>query len=142
MTQEEFLLEMKKNGATFAPASSGQSINLANTKLQQNQSAMLPEFMINLYQKTGGINLGNGYIFGPSESSVDGKFPVPDLLKVNKDFNKNMRGKTIFGRNDLFFFAFDCFGTCFMLNNLTLNPLKKYDDCYRALTDCLIAGKN
>lgn len=142
MTLEEFLLEMKKNGATFAPSASLQSINLANAKLQQNKSAMLPEFIINLYKTTGGINLGNGYIFGPNEFSVNGRFPVPDILKVNKDFKKNMQGKTIFGRNDLFFFSFDCFGKCYMLNNVTLNTLKKYDDCYKALTDCLIAGKN
>ena len=52
-----------------------------------------------------------------------------------------IRGKTVFGRNDLFWFAFDAFGTCYMLDNLNLRVLKKYDDPYRAMLDCLIVGK-
>jgi hypothetical protein len=47
----------------------------------------------------------------------------------------------VFGRNDLFWFAFDAFGTCFMLDNTALRPLRKYDDPWRALTDCMIVGK-
>ena len=42
---------------------------------------------------------------------------------------------------DLFWFAFDAFGNCFMLDNTNLNCLRQYDDAYRAMTDCLVAGK-
>lgn len=144
MTKEEFLSNMKKHGATFAAAETQQNIDLANTTLQKIQAAMLPAFIINLYKEVGGINLGNGYIFGPTEFSVNNKFPVPDIVQVNKDLSdiNRMRGKTVFGRNDLFWFAFDSFGTCMMLDNMTLNVLRQYDDPYKALTDCLIAGKN
>lgn len=144
MTMEEFLSSMKKNGANFAEPSTQKDINLANITLQKIQAAMLPTFIIKLYEQVGGINLGNGYIFGPTEFSVNNKFPVPDIVQVNKDLSdiNRMRGKTVFGRNDLFWFAFDSFGTCMMLDNMTLNVLRQYDDPYKALTDCLIAGKN
>ena len=144
MTLEEFLSSMKKNGANFAEPSTRKDINLANITLQKIQAAMLPSFIIKLYEQVGGINLGNGYIFGPTEFSINGKFPVPDIAQVNKDLSgiTRMRGKTVFGRNDLFWFAFDSFGACMMLDNMTLNILRQYDDSYKALTDCLIAGKN
>ena len=57
------------------------------------------------------------------------------------DTNKNLFGKTIFGMNDLFWFAFDTNGQCMMLDNLTLSTLRKYDDPYQAMLDCLIVGK-
>lgn len=143
MTMEEFLSAMKSHGATFAPAAADGAIMLTNTALQNMRAAMLPMFMIDLYRKTGGIILGGGYIFGPSEIPQGSRHSAPDIVRVNSEISgiANMRGKTVFGRNDLFWFAFDSFGTCFMLNNLTLNPMKKYDDPLRALTDCLIAGK-
>lgn len=144
MTQEEFLSGIKKQGATFAPATNNQEISLSNMSLQQMCAAMLPAFLIKIYEKTGGINLGNGYIFGPSEYTIGSNFPVPSITEINKSVIKHarMRGKTVFGRNDLFWFAVDSFGTCYMLDNLSLNPLRKYDDPYKALTDCLMAGKN
>ena len=74
---------------------------------------------------------------------LDDKEACIFILKVNDDIaplGKTV-GKTIFGRNDLFWFAFDAFGTFYMLDNLTLTPLRRYDDAYRAITDCLISGK-
>ena len=104
---------------------------------------MLPAFMSNLYTKTGGIILGNGCIFGPNELPQGLRYPIPTIVQINQDalINSKLLGKTVFGRNDLFWFTFDAFGTCFMLDNLTLSPLRKYEDPYRALIDCLIAGK-
>lgn len=144
MTQEEFLIGIKNQGAIFAPAATSQAISLSNMSLQKMCAAMLPAFLIKIYEKAGGINLGNGYIFGPLEYTTGLNFPVPSILEINKSVNKHarMRGKTVFGRNDLFWFAVDSFGTCYMLDNLSLNPLRKYDDPYKALTDCLMAGKN
>lgn len=143
MTTTEFLSAIKSRGAIIAPPADVSTITLANTNLQNFQAAMLPAFIIDLYKSTGGINLGNGYIFGPTEFQIGNNFPTPSIVDVNKDISniKSMRGKTVFGRNDLFWFAFDSFGACFMLDNLTLKPIRKYDDVYRALTDCLIAGK-
>ena len=144
MTQEEFILNMKNRGASFALPANEKQISLANISLQQIQAAMLPVFLINLYKKTGGINLGCAYIFGPQEISNGNRSPVPDIFSINKEISNinRMRGKTVFGRNDLFWFAFDSFGTCLMLDNATLNILRTYEDPYKSLTDCLVAGKN
>ena len=143
MTTDEFLAHIKSRGAQFSPAITPSQIGLTNTALQQRRRAMLPAFMSELYTKTGGIILGNGCIFGPNEIPQGLRFPIPSITKVNEDISSISQtiGKTIFGRNDLFWFAFDAFGVCYMLDNLTLSPLRKYDDPYRALTDCLIAGK-
>ena len=143
MTTDEFLSYMKSRGAHLADAVSPNQIAMTNTALQQRRRAMLPQYMTELYTKTGGIILGNGYIFGPNEIPQGLRFPVPTITKINEDVSNIPQtiGKTIFGRNDLFWFAFDAFGVCYMLDNLTLAPLRKYDESHRALIDCLIAGK-
>ena len=143
MTRDEFLSAIEKRGAQFAPAAGAREITLAGNALQAMRAAMLAPFIIELYSATGGINLGSGYIFGPTEWTENRRFPTPSIVDVNKEISNmpNMRGFTVFGRNDLFWFAFDAFGVCYMLDNLTLRRLRKYDDPYRAMTDCLIAGK-
>lgn len=87
--------------------------------------------------------MDTGYIFGPTEVPRPSRYPVPSIIQVNDDISSLRKtvGMTVFGRNDLFWFAFDAFGNCYMLDNLTLKPIRKYDDPYRALMDCLIAGK-
>lgn len=143
MTTDEFFTYIKSRGAYCADAISPNQIALTNAALQQHRRAMLPTFMSELYTKSGGIILGNGCIFGPNEIPQGLRFPIPTIVKINQDISNIPQtvGKTIFGRNDLFWFAFDAFGVCYMLDNLTLSPLRKYDDPYRALIDCLIAGK-
>lgn len=143
MTCSEFLSAMQSRGAKiYAPAHTNQ-ILLLNGALQQRRYAMLPPAINELYKMVGAINLDMGYIFGPNEVMRDKTYPIPSILKVNDDIatlGKTV-GKTIFGRNDLFWFAFDAFGAFYMLDNLTLTPLRRYDDAYRAITDCLISGK-
>ncbi|MBR5153772.1 MAG: hypothetical protein IKW57_03195 [Alphaproteobacteria bacterium] len=143
MTCSEFLSSIKSRGGILAPAATVANITLTNTSLQQRRRAMLPKFMNELYQSCGGINMGNGYIFGPNEISREPRYPVPSILQINDQITNlpQTLGYTIFGRNDLFWFAFDAFGTCFMLDNLSLAPIRKYDNPYRALSDCLIIGK-
>ena len=143
MNKNEFISLIKSRGATvFAP---GQltDINIANTNLQNMRAAMLPNFMQDFYTTCFGITMGPACIFGPSEIERGTKYPLPSIAKVNQDMigNKNLFGKTVFGRNDLFWFAFDTLGNCFMLDNLTLSVLRKYEDPYRAMFDCLIVGK-
>ena len=139
----EFLSLMKSNGALFAGAAGDNDILLTSNGLQVMRAAMLPSFLIDFFKNTGGIVLGNACIFGPVENKITGKYPIPSITEINKDVSslQQMHGKTIFGRNDLFWFAFDAFGTCFMLDNMTLAPLRKYDDPWRAMTDCLVIGK-
>jgi hypothetical protein len=143
MTMNEFLSSMQSRGAKIFPPQKTININMVNTNLQNMRIAILPGFMQDFYTHCSGITLGGACIFGLSEIDRGIKYPLPSIIQINKDMagNKFLSGKTVFGRNDLFWFAFDVFGNCFMLDNITLTPLRKYDDPYRAITDCLIAGK-
>lgn len=143
MTRDEFLSAIKSRGAFIAPPATTTQIMHTNSALQHIRAAILPMFMIEFYAATSGISLDSGYIFGPNEYENGPRTPVPDIVSVNREISglPNTMGKTIFGRNDLFWFAFDTFGTCYMLDNLTLRVLRRYDNPYRAMTDCLIAGK-
>lgn len=143
MTCSEFLSTIQSRGAKiYAPAHQNQ-ILLLNGALQQRRYAILPQSIKDLYTLIGAINLDTGYIFGPNEILRDKTYPIPSILKVNDDISilGKTVGKTIFGRNDLFWFAFDAFGTFYMLDNLNLTPLRRYDNMYNAITDCLISGK-
>lgn len=134
---------MKNKGATIMPLHDANTINIANTYLKDIGAAMLPSFLIDLYYSCSGITLGSACIFGPTENDRGIKYPLPSIVDINKELkgNKNLFGKTVFGRNDLFWFATDALGNCVMLDNLSLSPLRKYDDPYRAMIDCLIVGK-
>ncbi|MBQ8255757.1 MAG: hypothetical protein IJY99_02205 [Alphaproteobacteria bacterium] len=143
MTCDEFLSGIKSRGAIMTSPISSTQIQLTNATLQQRRFAMFPQFLTELYSRTGCINLGSGYIFGPIEVPRPSRYPVPSIVQVNDDISSLRKtvGMTVFGRNDLFWFSFDAFGNAYMLDNLTLKPLRKYEDPYRALMDCLIAGK-
>jgi len=143
MTTNEFISLIKSRGAIIAPTGQFGIINTTNTILKDLRAAMLPSFLIDLYYNTFGITLGSACIFGPSEVNRGIKYPLPSIIDINKEVsgNKNLFGKTVFGRNDLFWFATDAMGNCFMLDNLNLAVLRKYDDPYRAMLDCLIVGK-
>ena len=143
MNKNEFLSLIKSRGATIYGTGDLTTIKTTNTNLQSMRSAMLPAFLQDFYTTSFGITLGSACIFGPMEIKRVNKYPLPSITKINHDMigNKNLFGKTVFGRNDLFWFAFDSFGNCFMLDNLTLSVLRKYEDPYRAMLDCLIVGK-
>ncbi len=143
MNTTEFLSLVKSRGATIYPAAAKRDTELANNALQSRRCAMLPSVFLDLYNFASAINIGNGYIFGPINVDRGINAPIPSIVDININLisTPEIRGKTIFGRNDLFWFAFDAFGTFYMLDNLSLRVLRKYDDPYRAMTDCLIAGK-
>ncbi|MBR3510952.1 MAG: hypothetical protein IKN73_02720 [Alphaproteobacteria bacterium] len=143
MTTIEFLSLIKnKNANIYSPADNN-TINTANMNLQQIHAAMLPVFLQDLYKHTNCINLGSSYIFGPKETERGVKYPIPSIFNINKEMcgNTKLYGKTVFGKNDLFWFATDAMGNCVMLDNLTLSVLRKYENPYRAMIDCLIIGK-
>jgi len=143
MTLQELIEAIKNRGAFFAPGCDAEKLKLININLQNIKAATLPNHMIDLYQKCGGIWMGTGYIFGPAEFSYNGRHPIPSILEINQDLTNmaKLRGKTIFGRNDLFWFSFDAFGNCTMLDNLNLNVLRTYSDPYRGVYECLVGGK-
>lgn len=143
MDLNEFLTTIKSKGAFIWGPSNIRAIEYTNSTLQQKKCAILPNFMINLYTQTAGINLGSGYIFGPSELPNGNNFPIPSITQINDEIRNipAMNNKTLFARNDLFWFVFDSFGTCYMLNNVNGTVLRQYSDPYRALYDCLMGGK-
>lgn len=143
MTEPDFINNITARGASFWPPAPQRDIIMANTVLQNRRFAMLPKFLTDIYKIASGINMGNGYIFGPTELARNAMLPVPSIIQINDEVKNapNIRGKTVFGRNDLFWFAFDAFGTCYMLDNTSFRVLRKYDDPYRAMIDCLVAGK-
>lgn len=143
MTQQEFLDLIKKHDAIIAPAPNTDKIGIININLQQIHAALVPPFLQNLYLACGGIRIGRGYIFGPTEIKSGIQYPIPSILQINQELTNiaQMRGKTLFGRNDLFWFVFDAFGKCAMLDNIGLKTLRQYDDPYRAMLDCLVGGK-
>ena len=134
---------MKSKGATITPPDKSNTIHTANTYLKETGLTMLPSFLIELYYSCSGITLGSACIFGPVETERGIKYPSPSIMTINKEIagNKNLLGRLVFGRNDLFWFATDALVNCVMLDNLTLSVLRKYDDPYRAMMDCLIVGK-
>lgn len=139
----QLLESLKQHGAFFAPATPTGQITILNMNLQKIRAAMLPNEFIKFYQICGGIKLGNGYIFGPNEYKTGRAHPIPDILAINQELTNipSMRGKTVFGRNDLFWFAFDTSGICVMMDNIGLQTLRKYNDIYRAIYECLAGGK-
>lgn len=146
MTKEEFLSWVKSSGAIMLKPASNTEIAQTQNALQQIHAAIIPMTLTDFYKNmAGGILLGDAQIFGLSEIKREktGNYYIPSVLQVNHDFHgfPNMRGKTIFGRNSLFWFAFDAFGKCFMLNNMTLAPMRQYDDIFKAISDCLAVGK-
>ena len=143
MGKNEFLSLIKSKNATLFPKSGKFDVSGVNINLQKMHAATLPTFLQDLYSDCNGITLTTACIFGPQEQDRGLKYPLPSIIKINEELsgNKNLFGKTIFGRNDLFLFAFDSTGTCYMLDNINLSVLRKYDNPYQAMTDCLIVGK-
>lgn len=143
MTCDEFLSDIKSRGAKTYDCAPMHLISNTNVALQQRRRAMLPMFLSEIYMRTSGITLGNGCIYAPTEIAQGIRAPIPNIININDDMAAfpQVQGKTIFGRNDLFWFAYDAFGTCYMLDNIGLRPLRKYEDSYRAINDCLLGGK-
>lgn len=143
MSTKEFLSSITtRGGKTYHPTAM-HLISATNTMLQQRRRAILPVFLTELYLNTNGLTLGNGCIFAPSEIAQGIRAPIPTIINVNDDLSsfEQIKGKTIFGRNDLFWFAYDAFGNCYMLDNIGLRPLRKYSDGQHAIIDCLMGGK-
>lgn len=138
---------MKSAGAIMLPMALETEIGTTQTALQQLRAATIPMAFIDFYKNgAGGIILGDAEIFGLAEfrrETAQTTYFIPSILQIGRDFSgfPQMRGKTLFGRNGLFWFAFDAFGSCFMLSNVNLAPMRKYDDIYKAMSDCLAVGK-
>ncbi|MDR1360949.1 MAG: hypothetical protein LBJ18_01405 [Rickettsiales bacterium] len=140
----KFLEQMKAAGAVITPGVSDRAIQLTQMSMQQMRAALIPMNMIEFYKTANSIMLGDANVFGPLETEQSAKYPVPSIVEINRDISHlpQMRGKTVFARNSLFWFAFDAFGNAYMLDNLSGNALRKYEnDPFKAMSDCLAVGK-
>jgi len=146
MTREEFFAELSNRNAVLLPVASDRAIELAQNSLQTMRAAMMSLDMIDIYKRiAGGIILGDSNIFGPEKfDRAAYNYEIPDIVNVNREVSNinALRNKTIVGRNQMFWFAFDAFGTFYMLDLLNFNSLRKYENGpYRAIMDCLAVGK-
>ena len=146
MNREEFFSELKNRNAVLLPCASDRAIELAQNSLQTMRASMISLDMIDIYKRiAGGIILGDANIFGPEKfDRATQNYEIPDIVTINREISNMpaLRGKTIVGRNQMFWFAFDAFGIFYMLDILHMNPLRKYEkDPYRAIMDCLAVGK-
>ncbi|MCL2737372.1 MAG: hypothetical protein FWE17_00720 [Alphaproteobacteria bacterium] len=146
MTREEFISELEKRGAVLLPHASARALELAQNALQQMRAAMMPPVLSDIYKSiAGGMIAGDSNIFGTEDIARPGRnYEIPSLIQINREVSglPGTAGRTIFGRNQMFWFAFDAFGNFYMLDILNLNALREYGgDAYRAILDCLAVGK-
>jgi len=146
MTRDEFISELTSRGAVLLPTAPDYAIELARNALQQMRAAMIPQTLSDIYKNiAGGIILGDANIFAPENTArARRNYEIPSLVQINREISglPGVTGKTVFGRNQMFWFAFDAFGNFYMLNILNLNILREYRaDAYRAILDCLAVGK-
>lgn len=143
MTINELLSLLRENGATVSPPMAVRAVELMQLSLQQSKMAILPTTMIELYGACGALQIGDSYIYGPSEIARGNAYPIPSITDINRDLTNipTLRGKTVVGRNALFWFATDAFGFGYMLDDLGLNVLRKYDNTYQMIKDCMAVGK-
>ncbi|MCL1785671.1 MAG: hypothetical protein FWG39_00785 [Alphaproteobacteria bacterium] len=146
MTREEFISELENRGATLLPKAGDHAVELARNSLQQMRAAIIPAALSDIYKDiAGGFICGDAHILGPENIARAGRnYEMPGIVQINRDISglPGASGKTVFGRNQMFWFAFDAFGNFYMLNVLNLNVLREYkEDAYRAILDCLAVGK-
>ena len=141
----KFIERMNQIGATPLPRCSDRAVDLAQSALQQMRAAMMPQALTHMYKNiSGGYLLGDAVIFGLEEIyRAEASYSLPGLLDINREISgyANMRGRTLLGRNSLFWLYFDAFGKYYMADNVNMNVLREYVDMSRAIEDCLIVGK-
>lgn len=145
MTGDEFISEIKEKGGIILPAVAERALQLTQSAMQQMRSAMMPPALLDFYKNVGGgVIMGDAEILGPTEfDRPKNSYIIPSIIEINRDISSlsSMRGRAVFGRNGLFWFGFDAFGNFYMLDILNLSILRKYDNLYKAMFDCLIVGK-
>jgi hypothetical protein len=142
----EKIEHLKNSGAIFLPppADARRALDLANAAFQQMRAAVLPKPLADFYNSLGGAMLGDAYVFPLEDADRPARrYAIPGIVRVNRDFVgfAMLRGKTIWGRNQIYLFSADALGAICMHDMLTLQVLRKYVDFGVAMTDCLMVGK-
>jgi hypothetical protein len=141
---DEMIKHLGESGAVFFPKPSERAIELANAALQQMKAAVLPQSAIEFYSVLGGAVLGDACVFPVEDADrPERNYTIPGIVKINRDLAgfSALRGKTIWGRNQIYWFSADVAGRMYMHDVLTLSVLRKYDDMTAAIADCLLVGK-
>lgn len=126
------------------PGSNVRALELANAAFQQMKASVLPKSVYDFYMSFGCAILGDAYVFPVEEISRTARnYTIPSIVKINREFSgiQILRGKTVWGRNQMYIFSCDVIGFLYMHDVLTLQVLRKYDNLDAALTDCLLIGK-
>jgi len=140
----EKIAYLEDSGAKFLPPSNMRALELANAAFQQMKAAILPKALGDFYLAYGGAILGDACVFPVEDTMRPGRnYELPGIVKINRDMTRFqvLRGKTVWGRNQIYIFSADVAGNLYMHDVLTLQVLRKYEDFYAALTDCLLVGK-
>jgi hypothetical protein len=143
MTNER-IKHLVESGAVFLPPSNAREVGLANAALQRVGAAILPGFLTDFYYSRGGAILGDACVFPVGDTDrPDRGYVMPGIDKINRDLAgfATLRGKTVWGRNQLYWFSADVSGNLYMHDVLTLRMLRKYDNFGAAVSDCLLVGK-
>ncbi|MDR0803467.1 MAG: hypothetical protein LBO08_00035 [Rickettsiales bacterium] len=147
MTRAEFLNELNGWKIPLLPVCSFRSLELAQSALQQMKAAILPAAYLDLLQTvSGGLVIGDAVLFNADKiiRQTGGGQEIPGIIEINRELAglPGMGGKTLIGRNGLFWFTADSFGNCYMLDIITLSVMRKYEnDFYGAVRDCLAVGR-
>ena len=135
---------LKESGAAFLPPASFRALELANAAFQHMRASVLPKSAADFYLEHDGAFLGDAIVF-PLEDKErpDRSYAIPGMIKVNRSLSSfaPLRGKTVWGRNQIYMFSADVIGGVYMHDALTLQVLRKYGDFGAALADCLLVGK-
>jgi hypothetical protein len=141
---DEKIRHLHESGAVFFPGSGARAVELANAALQQMKASVLPRSLAELYAACNGALLGDACVFPIEDADRPGRnYIVPGIVKINRDLAglPLLRGRTVWGRNQIYWFSADVAGTLRMHDMLTLSVLRTYDDLGAAFTDCLLVGK-
>jgi hypothetical protein len=140
----DMVRRLEESGAVFLPPPSARALELANAALQQMKASVLPAAAAGFYKAHGGALLGDACVFPADDADrPDRRYVFPSLVGINRDLTglSGLRGKTVWGRNQFYWFSADVAGKILMHDILTLSVLRDYADFGAAITDCLLVGK-
>jgi len=141
---DEKINYLKESGAVFLTPAPFRALELANAAFQRMRASVLPKSAADFYLGYGGAILGDACVFPVEDTFRSGRnCIIPGIVKVNRGLSTvpQLRGKTVWGRNQIYIFSCDVMGSVYMHDALTLAVLRKYGDFGAALADCLLVGK-
>ena len=135
---------LKESGAVFLPPAGFRALELANAAFQHMRASVLPKSLADFYLEYDGAFLGDGIVFPLEDKERPQRnYAVSGIVGINRALSTfgPLRGKTVWGRNQIYMFSADVIGGIYMHDALTFQVLRKYGDFGAALADCLLVGK-